>query len=89
VKHLDQTKVKTISLQSTDGLQRGQEVDDLGKQIEVPVGQEVLGNLFNVIVKSKIPVRYITNGQIIPDDIVAAEPEHLANMIYTGAYSEA
>ncbi|MCX6720490.1 MAG: F0F1 ATP synthase subunit beta [Candidatus Staskawiczbacteria bacterium] len=49
VKHLDQTKVKTISLQSTDGLQRGQEVEDLGKQIEVPVGQEVLGNLFNVI----------------------------------------
>jgi len=49
VKHLDQTKVKTISLQSTDGLQRGTEVEDLGRQIEVPVGQEVLGNLFNVI----------------------------------------
>lgn len=48
-KHLDLTKVKTISLQSTDGLQRGAEVEDLGKQIEVPVGQEVLGNLFNVI----------------------------------------
>jgi len=51
VKHLDQTKVKTISLQSTDGLKRGEEVEDLGKQIEVPVGQEVLGNLFNVIGK--------------------------------------
>lgn len=49
VKHLDQNKVKTISLQSTDGLQRGAEVEDTGKQIEVPVGQEVLGNLFNVI----------------------------------------
>jgi F-type H+/Na+-transporting ATPase subunit beta len=49
VKHLDLTKVKTISLQSTDGLQRGTEVEDLGRQIEVPVGQEVLGNLFNVI----------------------------------------
>ena len=49
VKHLDATKVKTISLQSTDGLQRGAEVEDLGRQIEVPVGQEVLGNLFNVI----------------------------------------
>ncbi len=49
VKHLDQTKVKTISLQSTDGLQRGAEVEDLERQIEVPVGQEVLGNLFNVI----------------------------------------
>ena len=49
VKHLDQTKVKTISLQSTDGLKRGEEVEDLGRQIEVPVGQEVLGHLFNVI----------------------------------------
>ncbi len=49
VKHLDLTKVKTISLQSTDGLPRGAEVEDLGRMIEVPVGQEVLGNLFNVI----------------------------------------
>jgi len=49
VKHLDQTKVKAISLHSTDGLQRGEEVEDLEKQIEVPVGQEVLGHLFNVI----------------------------------------
>jgi F-type H+-transporting ATPase subunit beta len=48
VKHLDQTKVKTISLQSTDGLKRGIDVEDTGKMIEVPVGPEVLGNLFNV-----------------------------------------
>ena len=49
VKHLDQTKIKAISLQSTDGLQRGADVEDTGKMIEVPVGPEVLGNLFNVI----------------------------------------
>ncbi len=49
VKHLDATKIKAISMHSTDGLQRGAEVEDLGKQIEVPVGQEVLGTLFNVI----------------------------------------
>jgi len=49
VKHLDLTKVKTISLQSTDGLQRGAEVEDTGNQIMVPVGPEVLGNLFNVV----------------------------------------
>jgi F-type H+-transporting ATPase subunit beta len=48
VKHLDPTRVKAISLQSTDGLQRGLEVEDTGKMIEVPVGPEVLGNLFNV-----------------------------------------
>ncbi len=49
VKHLDLTKVRAISLQSTDGLKRGLEVSDSGKQIEVPVGQEVLGNIFNVL----------------------------------------
>jgi F-type H+-transporting ATPase subunit beta len=46
---LDLTKVKAISLASTDGLQRGLEVEDTGEQISVPVGQEVLGHLFNVI----------------------------------------
>ena len=49
VKNLDLTKIKAISMHSTDGLQRGAEVEDTGKMIEVPVGQEVLGNLFNVI----------------------------------------
>jgi len=48
VKHLDLTKVKAISLQSTDGLKRGEVVEDTGKMIEVPVGPEVLGNLFDV-----------------------------------------
>lgn len=49
VKHLDTEKVRTISLQSTDGLKRGLEVHDTGAQISVPVGKEVLGNIFNVI----------------------------------------
>lgn len=49
VKHLDATKVKAISMHSTDGLKRGEEVEDTGKMIEVPVGPEVLGNLFNVV----------------------------------------
>ncbi len=49
VKHLDLTKVRAISLQSTDGLERGLEVEDTGSQISVPVGMEVLGNIFNVL----------------------------------------
>ncbi|OGZ67966.1 MAG: F0F1 ATP synthase subunit beta [Candidatus Staskawiczbacteria bacterium RIFCSPHIGHO2_02_FULL_42_22] len=52
VKHLDQQRVRAISLQSTDGLMRGLEVEDTGKQIEVPVGPEVLGNIFNVLGKT-------------------------------------
>jgi len=51
VKHLDLTKVKAISMHSTDGLQRGLDVEDTGEQITVPVGPEVLGNLFNVLGK--------------------------------------
>ena len=49
VKHLDMQKVRTISMHSTDGLRRGLEVIDSGAQISVPVGQEVLGNIFNVL----------------------------------------
>ena len=55
VKHLDATKVKAISMHSTDGLKRGEEVVDTGKMIEVPVGPEVLGNIFNVIGESLEP----------------------------------
>ena len=51
VKHLEPTRVRAISLQSTDGLKRGIEVISEGKMIEVPVGQEVLGNIFDVIGK--------------------------------------
>ncbi|MBI2054258.1 MAG: F0F1 ATP synthase subunit beta [Candidatus Staskawiczbacteria bacterium] len=49
VKHLDPVKVRAIALQSTDGLERGIEAEDTGKMIEVPVGEEILGNIFNVI----------------------------------------
>jgi len=49
VKHLEPGKVRAISLASTDGLRRGLEVKDTGKQIEVPVGKDVLGNIFDVI----------------------------------------
>ncbi len=48
MKHLEPGKVRAISLQSTDGLSRGAEVEDVGKMIEVPVGPEVLGNIFDV-----------------------------------------
>jgi len=52
VKHLDPTKVRAISLQPTDGLERGIEAEDTGKMIEVPVGPETMGNIFNVVGKA-------------------------------------
>ncbi|ACR78943.1 ATP synthase F1, beta subunit [Kosmotoga olearia TBF 19.5.1] len=41
--------VRTIALDSTDGLVRGQEVIDTGRQIAVPVGDKILGRMFNLL----------------------------------------
>ena len=49
VKHLEPGKVRAISMMPTDGLNRGAEAVDTGKMIEVPVGDETLGNIFDVL----------------------------------------
>ena len=49
VKHLEPGKVRAIALGSTDGLARGLAVTDTGRRIEVPVGAETLGNIFDVV----------------------------------------
>lgn len=41
--------IRTIAMESTDGLQRGMEVIDTGASISVPVGTETLGRVFNVL----------------------------------------
>jgi F-type H+/Na+-transporting ATPase subunit beta len=41
--------VRTIALGSTDGLSRGIEVVDTGAPISVPIGEETLGRIFNVV----------------------------------------
>ncbi len=47
--HLGESEVRTIAMDSTDGLTRGQEVTDTGDPITVPVGPETLGRIMNVI----------------------------------------
>jgi len=47
--HLGENTVRTIAMDATDGLVRGQEVTDTGSPIEVPVGNELLGRIVNVI----------------------------------------
>jgi F-type H+-transporting ATPase subunit beta len=49
VKHLEPGKVRAISMAPTDGLNRGAIAEDTGKMIEVPVGEETLGNIFDVM----------------------------------------
>jgi F-type H+-transporting ATPase subunit beta len=47
--HLGESTVRTVAMDGTDGLTRGQEVIDTGAAISVPVGRETLGRILNVI----------------------------------------
>ena len=47
--HIGALTVRSVALDSTDGLQRGMKVVDTGQPIRVPVGEETLGRMFNVV----------------------------------------
>jgi F-type H+/Na+-transporting ATPase subunit beta len=47
--HLGESTVRTIAMDATEGLVRGQEVSDLGEPISVPVGSATLGRILNVV----------------------------------------
>ena len=42
------------------------------------------GNIMNLAVTHNVPVMFLTNGQVIPDDIVSVNPAFLANLVFTG-----
>ena len=50
--HIGDDVVRTIAMESTDGLKRGMEAEDTGSPITVPVGENNLGRLFNVLGKT-------------------------------------
>jgi len=47
--HLGEDRIRAIALGPTEGLKRGQEVQDLESPISIPVGNETLGRIFNVV----------------------------------------
>ena len=47
--HLGENSVRTIAMDATEGLKRGDEVINTGNPISVPVGPETLGRIINVI----------------------------------------
>ena len=51
--HLGENTVRTIAMDGTEGLIRGQKVVDTGSPIRIPVGEETLGRIINVIGKLK------------------------------------
>ncbi len=85
--HLGDSTVRTVAMDSTDGLVRGFPVKDSGEPISVPVGDKVLGRLFDVIgntIDGKDP---ITETKKYPIHRPAPKLENLtteAEMLVTG-----
>ncbi|CAG0962974.1 partial ATP synthase subunit beta, partial [Planctomycetaceae bacterium] len=47
--HLGRDQIRAVAMSSTDGLTRGMSVDNTGAPISVPVGDECLGRIFNLL----------------------------------------
>lgn len=62
--HTGNNVVRAIAMSGTDGLRRGMEVVDTGKCIQVPVGRQTLGRIFNVLGET------VDDGEKIVTDIV-------------------
>ena len=75
--HLGGGKVRAVSLGSTDGLSRGAQIEDMGAPISVPVGEEILGRVFNLVgepIDGRGPVEAKATRPI------HTEPPELANL---------
>ncbi len=85
--HLGGNNVRTIALDSTDGLVRGQGVNDTGFPIQVPVGPETLGRIINVIgepIDERGPINTTKFRPIHRDAPSFAEQGSGAELLITG-----
>ncbi|MEE2987071.1 MAG: F0F1 ATP synthase subunit beta [Nitrospinota bacterium] len=85
--HLGDDNVRTVSMHTTDGLMRGMEAIDTGSPITVPVGEEVLGRILNVVgepVDQKPPVESKERWSIHRDAPPFDEQDTRMEMLETG-----
>jgi F-type H+/Na+-transporting ATPase subunit beta len=85
--HLGESTVRTVAMDSTEGLVRGQEVSDTGKAISIPVGPGTLGRIINVIgepIDEAGPVKGIEMRPIHTDAPKFTEQSTEAQILLTG-----
>ncbi|PWR20845.1 F0F1 ATP synthase subunit beta [Zavarzinia compransoris] len=85
--HLGQSSVRAIAMDTTDGLVRGQGVTDIGAPITVPVGNEVLGRIMNVIgepIDERGPVGATKSAPIHAPSPAFTEQSTEAQVLVTG-----
>src|SRR6188474_1953412 len=85
--HLGESTVRTIAMDSSEGLVRGQEVTDTGEPISVPVGDECLGRIINVVgdpVDEAGPVKTATRRAIHQEAPLYTDQSTEAEILVTG-----
>jgi len=85
--HLGESTVRTIAMDASEGLVRGQEVVDTGQPIAVPVGPGLLGRIINVIgepVDEAGPVKFTDKRPIHADAPAYTEQSTEAEILVTG-----
>lgn len=85
--HLDEHTIRAISLQSTDGLQRGQEVVATGAPISVPVGAETQGRMFNVVgepIDGRVIAKGVKKASIHREPPALSEQTNKTEILETG-----
>src|ERR1700747_2421762 len=85
--HLGESTVRTVAMDSSEGLVRGQEVTDTGRPISVPVGPGTLGRIMNVIgepVDEAGPIKGVETGSIHQPTPSYTEQSTEAQILVTG-----
>jgi F-type H+/Na+-transporting ATPase subunit beta len=85
--HLGESTVRTVAMDSTEGLVRGQEVADTGQAIAVPVGDGTLGRIINVIgdpVDEAGPIKFTETRAIHQDAPAFTDQSTEAAILITG-----
>src|ERR1043166_7386806 len=85
--HLGESTVRTVAMDSTEGLVRGQEVKDTGLAIAVPVGDGTLGRIINVIgepVDEAGPIKFTETRPIHQDAPAYTDQSTEAEILVTG-----
>ncbi|MFP4496988.1 MAG: F0F1 ATP synthase subunit beta [Vulcanimicrobiota bacterium] len=85
--HLDENKVRAIALTSTDDIALGTEIIDTGKPIQVPVGKNLPGRVFNVFgetVDKKGPVESRTYRSIHQKPVILSRQSTKSEVFETG-----
>ena len=85
--HIGENTVRTIAMDSTDGLMRGMEVVNTGKPISMPIGEQVRGRLMNVVGEAIDGIGELDRSRQYPIHTEAPKYDELSTeteVLYTG-----